>query len=116
MPPVHDDTYDGRMSPTPIPDPLDGRSRCAWGDTQDEAYRRYHDTEWGVPVRDERHLFELLLLEGAQAGLSWSTILTSGTATGERSRTSTSRAWPPSATRTARGCSPMRRSCATARR
>src|SRR3954454_9560409 len=75
MPPVHDDTYDGRMSPTPIPDPLDGRSRWAWGDTQDEAYRRYHDTEWGVPVRGERHLFELLVLEGAQAGLSWSTIL-----------------------------------------
>ena len=38
-------------------------------------YRAYHDEEWGVPVRDERHLFELLILEGAQAGLSWSTIL-----------------------------------------
>src|SRR3954466_10476066 len=65
----------GPMSPTPDPDPPDIRSRCAWGGTQDEAYRRYHDTEWGVPVRDERHLFELLVLEGAQAGLSWSTIL-----------------------------------------
>ena len=41
----------------------------------DPAYRAYHDEEWGVPVRDERHLFELLILEGAQAGLSWSTIL-----------------------------------------
>jgi DNA-3-methyladenine glycosylase I len=49
--------------------------RCAWGDSPDPAYRAYHDTEWGVPVRDERHLFELLILEGAQAGLSWSTIL-----------------------------------------
>ena len=38
-------------------------------------YRAYHDLEWGVPVRDERHLFELLILEGAQAGLSWWTIL-----------------------------------------
>jgi DNA-3-methyladenine glycosylase I len=49
--------------------------RCAWGDGPDPAYRAYHDEEWGVPVRDERHLFELLILEGAQAGLSWSTIL-----------------------------------------
>ncbi len=49
--------------------------RCAWGDQPDPAYRAYHDLEWGVPVRDERHLFELLVLEGAQAGLSWSTIL-----------------------------------------
>src|SRR4051812_3354787 len=49
--------------------------RCAWGDGADELLRAYHDTEWGVPVRDERHLFEMLVLEGAQAGLSWSTIL-----------------------------------------
>ncbi|HEX5827954.1 MAG TPA: DNA-3-methyladenine glycosylase I [Candidatus Limnocylindrales bacterium] len=55
--------------------PPDTRSRCAWGDTSDAAYRAYHDEEWGVPVRDERHLFELLILEGAQAGLAWSTIL-----------------------------------------
>jgi len=54
---------------------IDGRPRCGWGDTPDAQYRAYHDTEWGVPVRDERHLFELLILEGAQAGLSWSTIL-----------------------------------------
>ena len=53
----------------------DRRPRCAWGDQPDELYRAYHDLEWGVPVRDERHLFELLILEGAQAGLSWSTIL-----------------------------------------
>ncbi len=53
----------------------DLRPRCAWGDVPDSLYRAYHDHEWGVPVRDERHLFELLVLEGAQAGLSWSTIL-----------------------------------------
>lgn len=48
--------------------------RCPWcGD--DPLYVAYHDSEWGVPSRDERHLFEMLLLEGAQAGLSWSTIL-----------------------------------------
>ena len=54
---------------------IDGRHRCAWGDTPDDGYRAYHDREWGVPIRDERRLFELLILEGAQAGLSWSTIL-----------------------------------------
>jgi DNA-3-methyladenine glycosylase I len=48
--------------------------RCAWcGD--DSLYRAYHDIEWGVPAHDERHLFEMLILEGAQAGLSWITIL-----------------------------------------
>lgn len=48
--------------------------RCAWcGD--DPLYRAYHDQEWGVPCHDEHHLFEMLVLEGAQAGLSWSTIL-----------------------------------------
>src|SRR3954467_4855899 len=51
------------------------RPRCACGDGPDVLLRAYHDTEWGVPVRDERHLFELLVLEGAQAGLSWNTIL-----------------------------------------
>ena len=54
--------------------PTDTRFRCPWGDG-DAEYRAYHDEEWGVPIRDERHLFELLILEGAQAGLSWSTIL-----------------------------------------
>lgn len=49
-------------------------TRCAWaGD--DPLYRAYHDEEWGQPVHDERELFELLVLEGAQAGLSWITIL-----------------------------------------
>jgi DNA-3-methyladenine glycosylase I len=50
------------------------RERCAWcGD--DPLYVRYHDEEWGVPLHDDRKLFELLVLEGAQAGLSWITIL-----------------------------------------
>ena len=53
----------------------DARPRCGWGDSPEADYRAYHDLEWGVPVRDERHLFELLILEGAQAGLSWWTIL-----------------------------------------
>src|SRR4249919_803782 len=53
----------------------DERPRCGWGDSPEADYRAYHDLEWGVPVRDERHLFELLILEGAQAGLSWWTIL-----------------------------------------
>ena len=47
--------------------------RCNWVST--DALAHYHDTEWGVPSRDDRHLFEMLILEGAQAGLSWSTIL-----------------------------------------
>ena len=50
-------------------------NRCAWVPLADPLYIAYHDEEWGVPVRDERTLFELLNLEGAQAGLSWSTIL-----------------------------------------
>ena len=48
-------------------------TRCFGGD--DPLYIKYHDTEWGVPNHDDRHLFELLILEGAQAGLSWSTVL-----------------------------------------
>ena len=48
--------------------------RCEWS-TSDIAYIEYHDKEWGVPVHDDRKLFEMLLLEGAQAGLSWITIL-----------------------------------------
>ncbi len=48
--------------------------RCAWADST-PLMAKYHDTEWGVPAHDDRTLFELLTLEGAQAGLSWSTIL-----------------------------------------
>ena len=51
-----------------------GDSVCPWC-TGFDLYRQYHDEEWGVPLRDERALFELLILEGAQAGLSWSTVL-----------------------------------------
>lgn len=54
--------------------PSTNRSRCAWcGD--DPLYIAYHDREWGVPAHEDRHLFEMLILEGAQAGLSWITIL-----------------------------------------
>jgi DNA-3-methyladenine glycosylase I len=49
--------------------------RCAWAGISDPFYLEYHDKEWGVPVHDDRLLFEFLILEGAQAGLSWSTIL-----------------------------------------
>ncbi|MDR3287937.1 MAG: DNA-3-methyladenine glycosylase I [Peptococcaceae bacterium] len=49
--------------------------RCPWGDTADALMRAYHDRQWGKPCRDERELFEMLTLEGAQAGLSWATIL-----------------------------------------
>jgi DNA-3-methyladenine glycosylase I len=52
----------------------DGVARCWWG-ASDELYRRYHDTEWGRPVGDDRTLFEKLSLEGFMAGLSWLTIL-----------------------------------------
>jgi DNA-3-methyladenine glycosylase I len=48
--------------------------RCAWAGT-DPLYVAYHDEEWGIPVHDDRKLFEMLILEGAQAGLSWITIL-----------------------------------------
>jgi DNA-3-methyladenine glycosylase I len=49
--------------------------RCEWVPDADPLYLAYHDEEWGVPSHDDRHLFEMLILEGAQAGLSWSTIL-----------------------------------------
>jgi DNA-3-methyladenine glycosylase I len=48
--------------------------RCGWS-TSDPLYQEYHDSEWGVPLHDDRKLFEMLILEGAQAGLSWITIL-----------------------------------------
>ncbi|HLI44125.1 MAG TPA: DNA-3-methyladenine glycosylase I [Acidimicrobiales bacterium] len=74
------------MTQDPAP-PADGRTsqggsraatapgrRCPWAESS-PAMAAYHDLEWGVPSRDDRHLFEMLVLEGAQAGLSWSTIL-----------------------------------------
>jgi len=60
--------------PRPVVRHPDGRWRCAWCGT-DPLYVSYHDEEWGVSSHDDRHLFEMLCLEGAQAGLSWSTIL-----------------------------------------
>ena len=51
----------------------DYRERCSWATT--ELYKEYHDSEWGKPVHDDRKLFEMLILEGMQAGLSWLTIL-----------------------------------------
>lgn len=56
-----------------MPQTVDDKPRC-FG-SHSELYARYHDTEWGVPVRDDRTLFEMLILEGAHAGLSWETIL-----------------------------------------
>ena len=49
--------------------------RCGWASTDDPLYVSYHDKEWGVPAHDDRLLFEFLVLEGAQAGLSWATVL-----------------------------------------
>ena len=49
--------------------------RCGWASLDDPLYREYHDKEWGVPVHHDRTMFEFLVLEGAQAGLSWGTIL-----------------------------------------
>jgi DNA-3-methyladenine glycosylase I len=56
------------------PGAADGKRRCAWC-TSDPLYVDYHDREWGVPLHDDARLFEMLCLEGAQAGLSWLTIL-----------------------------------------
>jgi DNA-3-methyladenine glycosylase I len=53
----------------------DGKHRCFGGQTGKEFYGRYHDEEWGIPIHDDQHLFEMLILEGAQAGLSWETVL-----------------------------------------
>ena len=66
------------MTSPPLPDGLvpgsDGRARCWWA-AGDELYERYHDGEWGRPVKDDQRLFEKLSLEGFMAGLSWLTIL-----------------------------------------
>ena len=53
----------------------DGKVRCGWANPKNEAYLRYHDEEWGVPVHDDRKLLEMLVLEGFQAGLSWECVL-----------------------------------------
>ena len=51
------------------------KTKCGWCLNQFDAYEEYHDKEWGLPTHDDKKLFEFLILEGAQAGLSWSTIL-----------------------------------------
>ena len=51
------------------------KTRCTWANNNGLLYERYHDTEWGVPLHDDQELFGFLILEGAQAGLSWQTIL-----------------------------------------
>ena len=53
----------------------DGRPRCRWANPDNPRYLAYHDREWGVPVHDDRQLFEMLILEGFQAGLSWECVL-----------------------------------------
>ena len=53
----------------------DGKIRCYWANPKNERYIRYHDEEWGVPVHDDRKLFEMLVLECFQAGLSWECVL-----------------------------------------
>ena len=63
-----EDLLTGRVAVTAV-------RRCGWAPLEDPAYLAYHDEEWGVPVHDDTRLFEMLTLEGAQAGLSWSTIL-----------------------------------------
>jgi DNA-3-methyladenine glycosylase I len=54
---------------------IDPKIRCFGGEPGKEFYADYHDNEWGIPVHDDQHLFEMLILEGAQAGLSWETVL-----------------------------------------
>lgn len=61
------------VSPAPAPDPT--LVRCSWANPANPRYLAYHDQEWGVPCHDEVQLFEMLNLEGAQAGLSWETVL-----------------------------------------
>ena len=94
----------------------DARHRCRWGDGPDAEYRAYHDREWGVPEHDERALFEKLLLDGFQAGLSWITILRKRRTSGGPSTGSTRRRSPATARRRSSRCSPIPGSCATGRR
>lgn len=54
---------------------VDGKKRCFGGQAGKEFYGEYHDLEWGIPLHDDHRLFEMLILEGAQAGLSWETVL-----------------------------------------
>ncbi len=73
-PPFDVDAAYGRNA-SAVSTTMSDRHRCPWVDPTKPEYVAYHDTEWGVPVRDDRQHFEFLLLEGAQAGLSWYTVL-----------------------------------------
>ena len=64
-----------RRAPSRTPRRTPARRRCRWVPLDDPEYLRYHDQEWGRPAHDDGRLFEMLILEGAQAGLSWSTVL-----------------------------------------
>ncbi len=94
--------------------PMPNVTRCEWAAGGDELMVAYHDEEWGVPSHDDRHLFEMLTLEGAQAGLSWSTILRKreGYRRGVR-RLRPGRSSRASRRRTSSACSPTRASSAT---
>ena len=80
-------------------------TRCVWAGT-DPLYVRYHDVEWGVPQHNDRKLFEMLILEGAQAGLSWITILRKRRP-GKYSIGSTPRRSPDTRRSIAADCSPI---------
>jgi len=81
---------------------MPGLNRCPWA--KSELYVAYHDLEWGVPVHDDRILFEFLILEGAQAGLSWETILKKRENYREPSVTSMLRPLPSTTRRSGRAC------------
>ena len=87
-------------------------SRCGWART--ELSIPYHDTEWGVPLHDDRRLFEFLILEGAQAGLSWETIFGNGKPIARRSTTSIPSGSRATRQRSASGSWPTPGSCVIA--
>ena len=92
----------------------DVMNRCDWA--RNDLAIRYHDEEWGVPVHDDRRWFEFLILEGAQAGLSWDTILRKREATGGASQASTPTPWPLRGGPRSSRCWPTPASCETGSR
>ena len=87
-------------------------NRCPWGASH-PLYVPYHDTEWGVPLHDDRRIFEMLVLEGAQAGLSWLTVLKKREAYRRAFDGFDPRVVAATTRRASRGCSPTRASSAT---
>lgn len=67
--------FNDNITMTKLEPSLDGKKRCFGGRPNQDLYAKYHDNEWGVPVYDDQKLFEFLVLEGAQAGLNWETVL-----------------------------------------